>query len=59
MELTVADIIMLETYRDTLTGFTGVVTCKCEYAFEVGTVLLENEKEQKWITVNRLEKHNG
>jgi len=58
MGITLESVTLGKSYRDCVSGFTGVVTCKCEYLYETDQVLLEsteNKKETKWVSITRLE----
>lgn len=40
---------------DSVTGFSGIVTAVCEYANdETAQVQIENDKETRWVSLNRI-----
>lgn len=44
-----------KSYRDRVTGFTGVATAHCEYAHAPDQVYLENADTARWFEESRLE----
>ena len=41
---------------DSVTGFSGTATAQCEYLEGDAQVLIENEKETRWVSLHRIEK---
>jgi hypothetical protein len=56
------EIVLGETYKDSVTGFIGIATAKCVYLYSSASINLESQVDGKpvsqWFDIHRI-KHAG